>query len=843
MNAVLREYLLKGLFLGLWAYTALVQPDAAGFGRVVAWTAGGLAVGLLAGAALQLLRGYRPAANPAGFLLLTLLDSPYFIYLGLIGGAAVGILTERPTADVNPIRDWLLYFAAGGAVLGVGFYQLSRVKEWVWRFGLGLTVGGLLIYAAILYLNDVSTFAAAVDLRTFAAYLLVGLPFFYVLTFCGETEESEVEIAALCAGLGIGLYLLRLSSSLPEIGDKLIFLVPLALYFVYATRVLPGLRVFKHTLRGYGYLSLGRVRESLACFGRALQLDPKNALATQGMWKLHRRIDVTRLDDDTAGLLNFDFCLSMASDTLIGPQPPTEEQRVSAVRVLDVVERRRPELLPRIDYLRAVASTHAKEFDAAAEALSRLLNPENPANAAERDKVLFPAWDLALRLHPELVKRLGTAELAKPGRRLEAIRAVERQLAAAPDDPTATELKRELYSGLTESEFAAAVSGPLAERADANDFPSNDAAEIRSRSERTTLLPDLNYDYIEQLGLALVDDSDPAQVERGMAYLRIAGRGLPHRGPSIFSRLADLAAKLGRADETRGYLEQVKRAALTAGPANLPTEERALYLSALRKLVDDAEVRGDFEAAVGDQRLFIEAGNETVETLRRLADLNVKTGDVLNALLIVERGLLYAGKDPDLLDKKASYYRSVEVERVAAVKDKVASWFDVGYCVKTAQKVADQTEPDAETLDWGLHLIRLARTVKPESHAAMFTEARLRLRLGKPDEGLRLLEDLHEQKRGSGEDEDAWFYAARKLGDIYLDEVGRPDLAIQCFKDFRESDKSGADTLYRLAQAYEANGDVPNAICNFEAVTAYQNHPRYWDAKEAIRRLKGSSVV
>ena len=796
---MLREYLVKGLFLGLWAYLALVQPNSAGFAQVLIWAAGGLGLGLVAGAGLQLARGYRPAANPGGFLLLTLLDSSYFVYAGLVGSTTIGILVERPAA--SPVRDWLAYFALGGSVLGVGFYQLSRVKDWFWRFGLGLLVGGLLVYLAVHYVELVG----AVDQRTFALYLLAGLPFFYVLTFCGEADESEVEIAALCATLGIGLYLFRLATGTSDLFDKLIFFFPLVLYYVYATKVLPGLRPFKHTLRGYGNLSLGRVREALAGFGRALRLDPKNALATQGLWRLHRQIDVSQLDDDTARLLNFDFCLRMASETLIGHRPPTGAELASATRVLDLIERQQPALAPRVGYLRAVAQTHAGDFDAAAGTLSQLLDPEMPAG----DPLSFPAWDLALRLHPELVKRLGPAELAKPGRRIAAIRAVERRLAEAPDDPAAVELKRSLYSELSESEFvAASTNGPPA---------------------------DFNYDYVEQLGLALADD--PTQTDRGMAYLRMATRGSPHRGPGLFTKLADLAAKLGRVEEARGYLEQVKRAGLTVGPANLPPDERAAYVAALTRLTDDAEARGDYESAVGDFRLLIEAGKEDLPGLRRLADLQAKAGDVLNALLIAERGLLYSAKDPDLLEKKASYYRSVEVERVAAVKDKVASWFDVGYCVKTAQKVIDAKEADAETLEWGLHLVRLARVVKPESQAAMLAEGRLRLRLGERNEGLKLLEDLREQKRGSGEDEDAWYVATRLLGDEYLNRENRPDLAIQCYKDYRESQRSGADTIYLLAQAYEAAGDVPNAKRCYKQVTGYQSHPRYWDATAAIRRL------
>ena len=106
-----------------------------------------------------------------------------------------------------------------------------------------------------------------------------------MLTFCGEADESEVEIAALCAALGVGLYLLGLPSGVSAFGGKLILLVPLLVYFIYATRYLPHLRVFKHILRGYGNLHLGKVRPALVSFGRALQLNPQSPLAAQGLWR------------------------------------------------------------------------------------------------------------------------------------------------------------------------------------------------------------------------------------------------------------------------------------------------------------------------------------------------------------------------------------------------------------------------------------------------------------------------------------------------------------------------------------------------------------------------------
>jgi tetratricopeptide (TPR) repeat protein len=818
MRSALFEYALKGLYLTLWAYLVVLHPDWPTIGRILLWTAGGTAAGLVLGVVQQVLRGFRPFRNLPGFLLLVLLDSPYFIYLGTVGGLGAGLVIETDPPEDR--ANWLIYSAVAGIVLGMVFAQLRRLSTPAARLVVGGALGVALV-AGCLY--GAEQLGLDISNKDLGGVLLAGLPFFYLLVFCGETDESEVEIAALCAALGVGLYLLTRSQALssgleeyvPGFGDKLIFLVPVLLYFLYATRVLPKLRPFKHTLRGYAYLSLGRVRASLASFGRALQLDRRNELATRGLYQLHRQLDLSTLDADTIPLLNFDFCLKLATDTLIGGDPPTETKRAEALRLLDLVEQYRAPLRAKVDYLKAVALTHAKDFDLAAGYLSQLLDPEHPADADVRRTVLFPGWDLALRLHPEMIRRLGEAELAKPGRRMDAIAAVERALAKTPDDPTALELKTLLYAGLTEPEFLAAV-------------PPSPAAPPT----------EFNYEYAEQLGLALVDSDEPERVDRGMAFLRIAGRGLPERGPWIFTRLAQAAERRNDADATRGYLEQVKRAGLLVTPQRLAADQQALYFAALKKMVDLATARGDYQAAVDDQRTYIEGGKEDVNSLRQLAELNAKNGDVLNALLITERGLIYSKTDPDLLAKRDSYYYSVDIDKVRAAKDKIAPWFDVAYCLKKAKAVADQREPDLETIEYGLHLAKLARVMQPESHAGMVAEARLLLRKGERDAGVSLLEDVREQKRGSGEEEDAWFLATRILGDLYLNELNRPDLAVAAFGSYREYHRAGADTLFQLARAHEANGNTAAAIKCYDAVTAYKDHPKYWEATEAVRRLK-----
>jgi len=844
------EYILKGVFLGLWTFVALqvaVDRDAvrSDLPWVLGWVAAGLFVGLVAGTVLQLRRGVRPWHNWGAFPLLVLLESPTFIYGGIIFGLAAGVLSGRdfsepwagPVAnlfgltfadirqersdDLSRPGDWLGYCAVGGAVLGFGLYRLRQVTDPWWRFGIGLGVAAVCVYLGGEYANRVPGLSgndpATVNARfNLGVYILLGLPFFYLLTFCGEAEESEAEIMAVCAALGVSLHLMNLSGTFVNLNAGAIpLLVPMTIYFVYATRVLPGLRVFKHVLRGYSYMNLGRLRQALYFFRRAVELDPKSLLANQGMLALHNSLSLAKIDRDPAltEMLDFTLCLDRAQGYLLADRPPTPEQRAEAERFLGLVEQKKPVYQARVDYLRAVSRTHAKDYDAAAAVLTTLLDPETPNyHPTVRKAVLLPAWNLALTWSREIEARVGWKELEKPGRRVEAIAAVERQLAAEPQDAAAKELKSLLYSQVTESEFvSAAVNGPP---------------------------KDFNYEYVEQLGLALADDADPERRDRGAAYLRMAGRGLPDRGPGIFQKLAAVSEAAGDAEAAHAYLEQVKRCGAFVGPNNLAKDQRDIYFAALKKLADAADARGDYEAAIGDLRLYLEGGGRNeLETYRRLADLFGKAGDAMNALLMTETGLAYSGTDADLLKKKDSYYFSVTEDKLRAVKEKVAGYFDTAYCVRKAMSILNAKGDDLDMLDWAAHLARLAEIMQPTSNGVRLVRARCLLRRGERDAGIQLMEDIREGKKGSGEEEDAWYAATKILGQLYLDELNRPDLAVKAFQDYKEYSKSGADTLYQIARAYEAQNDAPNAAKFFEAVTAYEAHPRFWDAKEALRRL------
>lgn len=868
------EYILKGLFLGLWAFFALqvpVNPSDAwkDIAWVVGWTGAGFAVGLLIGTIRMMTRGLTPWANWKAFPLLVLLESPLFIYAGIMLGVGFGVLSgselvrqwSEPVAqafgltwdDIKhtpPVGDWLIYCTLGGVILGLSLYQMRKMDDGQTRFLVGLGVAAVMVYLASNYVlaitipdptdaeKRIPLFESKEARFNLGLYLLMGLPFFYLLTFSGEAEESEVEIMTFCGTLGVSLWLLGFGEGM---GGALPFLAPMAIYFVYAVRVLPGLRVFKHVLRGFSYMNLGRLALAIRFFRRAQELNPNSQLANEGLVHLHNNLTLSKLENDKEleSQLDFTLCLDRANALLM--VPPTPAMREEAEKFLDLVMQRKPAYSARVDYLRVVSLIHAKNYDDAGETLSRLLSPETPGyHALVRKNVLFDAWVLALDGPKALTDRLGWAEANKPGRRMEAIAAVERKLAATPNDPKATEYRTMLYSQLTEGEFISAAA----------------AGEPK----------EFNYEHVEQLGLQLVDDNDPERRDRGTGYLRIAARGLPDRAPGIFKKLSDVSEKAGDHLTARGYVEQIKRVGQTVGPRNLSKDQRELYFTALKKLAsiaenegdtiklesDEADARGDaatrtakdaeakpyFESAVADHRLYLDGGGPAaLEAYRKIAELYGKMRDPLNAVLNTEAALAYSSTDADLARKRDSYYYSVPIERLAAVKDNVGKWFDVGYCVKKAMSVLNSKDADADLLDWATHLSRLAKVLEPTSNRVRVVEGRCLLRRGERDAGVSILEDVRESAKGSGDEEEAWYNATRLLGQLYLEELNRPDLALKAFLDYKDYHKSGADTLFQIARCYEAQNDVANAGRFYKAVTAYEEHPRYWDAKEALKRL------
>jgi tetratricopeptide (TPR) repeat protein len=470
---------------------------------------------------------------------------------------------------------------------------------------------------------------------------------------------------------------------------------------------------------------------------------------------------------------------------------------------------------PAADYWRAVAYTHAGLFDQAAEALAHVLDPSAFApDDAYRVTVLLPAWQLALMLHSELNRRVGTPELAKPGRRMEAIAAVERHLAGAPDDQSVWDLKRLLYANLTEADYKAVTGGEGAAR-------------------------DFDHAYVQQLGLALIEDS--VRWQRGAEYLRMAARGLLPQAPTILWTIAQAHQRAGQVDAIWQYYELAKRAGQAVGSKNLAEQDRQAYFQMVKALAEAARLRQDYEVAIENYNLYTESVGSGLETLRILAELYERKGDVFNALRITEQGRLYSAKDADLMERKERYYVSIMPDDLRTRLEAFRSVFDLDYCLSRARELLNYKSADLEVIDWALHLANLAQIAQPDSLSAKVLRARALRRKGEIEQAQALLEEVYTQKPESfvtSMDEDSWYLSCRLLGEAYLYETGRPDLAVNCFKDYRKCSKSGADTIYKLGQAYEQIGDRTRAAKCYENVTSYDNHPLAPDARDALHRLQ-----
>jgi len=826
------EYLLKGLFLGGLLFAALQEaaPPAAdtpgpgweAVGQVTLLMLGGLILGLGVAAVRKVRLGYKVNGRIAAFVIFLLLESPTLVYAGIIIGLIAGCTTLRHSAEDTSL--WLTT-ALGGVALGVVFGILRDVRNRLTRLGLSLLLAVALGAGALVWLGPLQeplqqlgiplTFKHPLaDLELFAVQILLGIPFFYLLTFAGHEEESEVEIGAICAALGLALGMLLRDAPHPSMRTLPLF-IPLALYGFYTMRVLPGLRVFKHTFRGLGYGRAGLHRHSLLAFRRALQLDPNNPTARNGYWNVHCALDLDKLagDPHTLALVDFDLCLDRAGSLLLQPQP-TAEKMAEAHRLLDLVLSQRPALHAPVAYWRAVAATHARDLDRAAAELEQVLDPTHGgAHDPQRRAILFSAWQLALLLHDGLRQRVGLPQLQQPGRRMEGIGVVERHLAEQPEDTAAWNLKRLFYQDVTEVEYEEAAPGA------------------------GLAVQHFDHSYVQQLGLALIND--PARWQRGGEYLRLAARGLPAMGPSIFVQIAQAHQRAGHAEHAWHNYELAKRAGLSVGIGNLAAEERQAYFATVKMLGDAAMNHGRTDLAIENYQLYSESERSGLETLRTLAQLYENKGDVLPALLTVEKALLYNGKDADLLARKDRYYISVLPEWFRGHPDRVPSGFDLAYCLTKARALLTARDIDLDTLDWAQHLADLAFAAKPESVTARVLLARAKLRRGEKEQAAALLEELHTNKpqKFADDDEDSWYAACRLLGDLYLQDLGRADLAVTCYKDFRQSSKSGADTLYKLGQAYEALGDLPKAAKFYEQVTAYEGHPLVYEARAALSRV------
>ncbi len=820
------DYVGKGVCLGLLALMAVSAADARSAGVFFLATVLGLLVLLGLTALRKVKEGYRLQGRLPAFLLFLFLEHPVRVYAGVLGGMALGVL-------VLVLLGWLDWWRpalalAGGVAAGVVFWLLRHVRHRYLRSGAVLILGAGVLAGIVFWLTGSGTIEES-RRALFGVHVLLAIPLLYLLTLSGRAEETELEIGAMCVALGVGLWFL-----LPDTARLLAVLAPFVLYLAYTNLILRRLRVFKHVLRGLSYNELGRHREALLAYRRALALAPGNRAAQEGLWRVHKRMDFSKVvhEPETMALIDLDLCLKRATDLLLR-SGVNAERLEEAHKLLTLVLDQRPAMQPAVYYWRAVAHVHARDFDQAAVGLRTVLDAANYApDDPYRDSVLLAAWQLALTQHGEMKRRVGL-RLLQEGKRLEAIAAVERQLADTPSDAGAWELKRLLYDGLTEAEFLAAIGNRPSAIGQ-----SPDAAAAGSRQPIAERRPPIaDFDYCLQLGQALI--ADAGRWRSGAEYLRIAAWGLRAKGPGLYYQIAQASEQAGDTEGARYAFEMVKLLAREIGLKNLGPEEKRAYFATVKQLGETACTAGDLDRAIENLALYVESEQSGVDTLRLLTELYEKKGDVLAALHVNERALMYDARNKLFLERKESYYYSVTPEDLRARLEQVHKTFDVGYCVRKAKSLLDVKDAGVDLIDWAAHLADLARVVQPDGIAPLVLAARARLRKDEQSEAIGLLEEargVKPDKFASADDEEAWYAACRLLGDLYLQTLGKPDQALACYSDYRKHSKSGADTLFKMGLCYEQLGDRIKAAKCYQNVTIY-DHPLAWDASQALQRL------
>ena len=305
-------------------------------------------------------------------------------------------------------------------------------------------------------------------------------------------------------------------------------------------------------------------------------------------------------------------------------------------------------------------------------------------------------------------------------------------------------------------------------------------------------------------------------------------------------QIAQAHQRAGHIDEARHNYELAKRAGLAVGQKNLADAERQAYFATVKLLGEDALAPATStppSRIIGSTPSPKRSG---LETLRTLADLYEKKGDALSAMRVTDQALAaYNAKDKDLLERKDRYYYSVMPDWFRGHPERVPGGFDLAYCLDKSHTLLNLREIDLDTLDWAQHLADLAFAVKPEGVTARLLLARAKLRAARRSKRCRCWKTCGNTSR-SGSPTTTRSRGTRRPGCwatcTSMITVGPtwPWLATRSIGKA----PSGADTLYKMGQAYEMLGDLPHAAKAYEQVTAYEGHPLAYEARSALSRVK-----
>lgn len=714
--------------------------------------------------------------------------------------------------------------SAAGAVLAMAcsavaqalvlfLYQALRKSPPGWRaagawLGFGLVVATA---AAVgLWLRN----SQAEPLLTAATLLvLAGWVFLYLLS---KPVDDDGLPACMLACVLVGA---ALAWVLPVPARPLTILVPAVLFWLVQNRWLRPLHALQLSLAALAHEAKGEVPEALQRWHQAGQLYRSASWVQAGLARVLRRLDPSQYRDNPQimELVDAAHCWRRTEEILLRRPPPGPDLLAEARRLLALALVREPLRQPEADYWLTVAALHGGEHEEAARLLLHLLDDRaaRPEHQDSRAAVLARGWELALWLHPQMVTRVGQPLLAA-GRRFDALAAAEETLRRRPGDPVAIQIKHRLYPEVTLAEYAQ----------EAGQDPRFAASRF-------------DHAFCAEVARSLLGDA--TRWRHGIDLLRVAARGLPADAPLLLDEARQVAERRADAALAEALAEEIKKAGLRHGVQHLSDAARQVWWRVVKVLADAALARDERPVALALLRLYADAPQAGAETQRLIADLCVQEGDIVGALIANARCLVYDAQRPDHLALRDRCYYALTPELVRKEWERLRSAFDIRYCQTRARDLLDMPGSGPVQAAWAEKLTRLALTAEPGDVSAQVLLGRSLLAQGQPDAGFAALCEAFHRGRGqtlTGESREDWYLACRLLGDHYLG-TGRLAEAIVCLTEFRKSSRSGANTLFKLAQAHEQLGQLDQARQWYEHVT-YYNQPLAASAKEALARLKAS---
>lgn len=791
----LKESLLKGALLSEIAVFVLATPGG--------WNA--LVVGLVPLLAALTLAKWRHGGGGRSLrlagLIAAVLDHPDVVQTTLVLFlAATGLVLGWPVgATLFAVMAGIL---AGFLFEGLARWCPPRLASWA--------TGGIVVAAGLVLVAAVETewlpLHNGAPARAIAFALAV--PLYYLFVFAGRHEETDFDIALIALAMGASLA----QTSMPLTMRGMILLVPLAVFLAYSERIRVGLAAFKHSLRGIAAEQAGDLAEALWCYSRALALRPGSELAEAGNWRVHARIDPRDLDrpGPLLSLVDPALCLERVRRLV---EKDAVAARGECEKLLALVEGRRPEWCRLVELERIRLAVAVPDPPTALERIRGLvaLAPGDIEKLPPEDQdAIFTAWTMATG-NPLLVAAGSLGWLDEPPLLFSLVAALTAIAKRNPRDDRAASLQPFVYRRLR--------------RRDVLDFSSHadDAMDW------------LDYRYCLDLARQAAQDGDaPAAAQ----LYGIAELGLPEERLRIWFSLFQLEE--AGSPGARGWLERILELSRSIGVGRLSAQDREVYFFACKKMAEIALASGESGLAIANLEAYSASPSSGLATLETLWNLYAKVGDLVSAVRPIEAALIYelpASERSVWQARKRELYGKLRAQDVLPRWSEVGRNFDFHYCYQCARECWEAADIEA-TMRWldlaalgGGSFLRGVNLLLGRVHyrggrsadaAACWTAAM----------------DKRPKKWHDSAEEEAYFQACRLLGDLYLDELGEPAKAAECYRQYQGYVKSGAETLFRLGRALEAAGRPTEARKWYDMVLVYPSHPRAADARSALARLQ-----